>query len=230
MEVYGGTTRVSATTQVVNAIRDAIRNGELKVGDRLPNETELAKTLGVGRSSFREGMRILNAYGVVEIRQGEGTFITNRCAEQIFEFLGFFPDDENLLHLIELRRIIECGSLRLAFQKLTEDDLRQLQELIRSMDTDFSTEKNIRSDRAFHELLIQAADNPLLAQVYAMLSKMQANLMSRLMCYDDVVEDAKQSHQEIAEALIARDEARCIDAMERHLDKVAEYYKQYYAK
>ena len=59
--------RVSAPMQVMRAIRDAIRRGELKEGDKLPPENELAKQLKVGRSSFREGMRLLSAYGVVEI-------------------------------------------------------------------------------------------------------------------------------------------------------------------
>lgn len=75
--------RVSAPMQVMRAIRDAIRRGELKEGDKLPPENELAKQLKVGRSSFREGMRLLSAYGVVEIRQGEGTFIINKTAEQV---------------------------------------------------------------------------------------------------------------------------------------------------
>ena len=81
--------RVSAPMQVMRAIRDAIRRGELKEGDKLPPENELAKQLKVGRSSFREGMRLLSAYGVVEIRQGEGTFIINKTAEQGFD--GFLP-------------------------------------------------------------------------------------------------------------------------------------------
>ena len=70
------TGRVSASDLVVNNIRSKIQRGELKVGDRLPVEADLARELNVGRSSLREGIKILTAYGVVESRQGEGTFIT----------------------------------------------------------------------------------------------------------------------------------------------------------
>ena len=95
MELPKNVGRVTATSLVVNTIREAIQKGKLKVGDKLPNETELAKEIGVGRSSFREGIRILAAYGVVEVRQGEGTFIVNKISEQILEFLGFFPSRQN---------------------------------------------------------------------------------------------------------------------------------------
>lgn len=221
---------VSATTQVVNAIRDAIRNGELKEGDKLPNETEMSKTLGVGRSSLREGMRILNAYGVVEIRQGEGTFIINKCAERVFEMLGFFSDDPTMQYLIELRHVIETGSLKLIYDKVTPEQSRELKELADAIDYSKSTEKNIWADKKFHELLIEITGNPLLIQIYTMLSKMQANLMSRLMCYEDVVEDAGISHHKILDAILAKDEDGCIGAMEEHLDNVAKYYEKYYIK
>lgn len=85
------TGRVSASDLVVNNIRSKIQRGELKVGDRLPVEADLARELNVGRSSLREGIKILTAYGVVESRQGEGTFITDNVASNFFEFIGLFP-------------------------------------------------------------------------------------------------------------------------------------------
>ena len=91
--------RVSAPMQVMRAIRDAIRRGELKEGDKLPPENELAKQLKVGRSSFREGMRLLSAYGVVEIRQGEGTFIINKaCDPAVESYSELLHGDNRYLH------------------------------------------------------------------------------------------------------------------------------------
>ena len=214
---------VSATMQVVNAIKQAIRDGELKEGDKLPNEAEMAKALGVGRSSFREGMRILNAYGVVEIRQGEGTFIINRCAEQVFELLGFFSDDITMKYLIELREIIETGSLKLTYSRITEEQIARLKELADAINYVKPTERNIYVDKEFHVLLIQAADNPLLSQIYTMLSKMQVNLMNRLMCYEDVVRDAANSHHEILQGIVERDEEKAVQAMRQHLVNIKNY-------
>ena len=220
---------VSAAMQVVNAIKQAIRNGELKEGDKLPNETEMSKELGVGRSSFREGMRILKAYGVVEIRQGEGTFIVNRCAEQIFEFLGFFSDDITMKYLIELREIIETGSLKLTYSRITNDQISKLKDLAEAINYSKPTEKNIYVDKEFHKILIEAADNPLLTQIYSMLSKMQTNLMNRLMCYEDVVGDASASHHEILQGIMERDEEKAVQAMRQHLINVKNYYDKYYS-
>ena len=225
---YMGVERVSAPMQVVKAIRDAIRRGELKEGDRLPSETVLANQLGVGRSSYREGMRILNAYGVVEIRQGEGTYIINKCAERVFEFMGFFPEDNtNLRMLIDLRRILEIGSLQLAASKVSRQDIAKLESLVEEMNESISYERNIYLDKSFHELLISLTGNELLVQIYSMLSQMQANLMSQLMCHSDVVHDAKLSHERILNALKDGNVKEVTQAMGEHLDNVASYSEMY---
>ena len=97
--------RVCATDQVVNWVKSEIQSGRLRVGDKLPKEADMAEMLGVGRSSLREGMKILNTYGVVESRQGEGTFRVDHVAKNVFEFLGFLPNQENTAYFLELRRV-----------------------------------------------------------------------------------------------------------------------------
>ena len=123
------TGRVSASDLVVNNIRNKIQRGELKVGDRLPVEADLAKELNVGRSSLREGIKILTAYGVVESRQGEGTFITDNVARNFFEFMGFFPSKENSEYLIELRRVIEVGNIAAIYDRVTPEQYNEIERL-----------------------------------------------------------------------------------------------------
>ena len=124
------TGRVSASDLVVNNIRNKIQRGELKVGDRLPVEADLAKELNVGRSSLREGIKILTAYGVVESRQGEGTFITDNVARNFFEFMGFFPSKENSEYLIELRRVIEVGNIAAIYDRVTPEQYNEIEQLV----------------------------------------------------------------------------------------------------
>lgn len=219
--------RVSAPMQVMRAIRDAIRRGELKEGDKLPPENELAKQLKVGRSSFREGMRLLSAYGVVEIRQGEGTFIINKTAEQVFEFMGFFPDNQNIDKLIELRRILEIGSLQIAAAHISKEDIDKLEAYVEGMVDSNSSERSIFLDKSFHELLIHATGNELLIQIYAMLGHMQSNLMNQLMCHTDVLHDAKASHREILDGLKAGNVDQAVLGMGKHLDRISQYVNQY---
>ena len=120
--------QMGAVGQVVTYVKEAIQAGKYSVGDKLPNEAELAKLAGVGRSSLREGMRILAAYGVVEIRQGEGTFVIDKTAEQFFEFLGYMPST-NFESFIDLRRVIEAGNIVTIYDKLDENDLEELQRI-----------------------------------------------------------------------------------------------------
>ena len=124
------TGRVSASDLVVNNIRSKIQRGELKVGDRLPVEADLARELNVGRSSLREGIKILTAYGVVESRQGEGTFITDNVARNFFEYMGFFPSKENSEYLVELRRVIEVGNIAAIYDRVTPQQYDQLEKLL----------------------------------------------------------------------------------------------------
>lgn len=121
------TGRVSASDLVVNNIRSKIQRGELKVGDRLPVEADLARELNVGRSSLREGIKILTTYGVVESRQGEGTFITDNVARNFFEYMGFFPSKENSEYLVELRRVIEVGNIAAIYDRVTPQQYDQLE-------------------------------------------------------------------------------------------------------
>lgn len=225
-EIGNETGRFGATSQVVNFIRRAIQSGKLKVGDRLPNEGELANTIGVGRSSLREGMRILAAYGVVEIRQGEGTFVINRTAEQFFDFLGFMPNNSTLVSFIELRRVIETGNIVTVYDKLTQGDIVELQALVDRLDSKNGLEACVSADREFHKKLLTLSGNPLMIELDKMIYHMRSELLYRIMCYDEVVRDARQAHQKILDALTARDMLRCIQLVTSHLDTTAEHMRR----
>lgn len=215
--------RQGASSTVVNAIQRAIQTGVIKVGDKLPNEAELAKELNVGRSSLREGMRILSAYGVVEIRQGEGTFVINRTAEQFFDFLGFMPNSSTFLDFVEMRRVIETGNIITIYNKLTPADFKELQGLIDQLEYSNGVNACIEADRAFHHYLLTYTRNSLMTQIDKLIYKMRSELLLMIMCHEEVVEDARAAHQKILEALIARDEARCIKCVGEHMDTTADY-------
>ena len=105
LDGFTATGRTGAVDQVIAYVRYAVKNGTYNVGDKLPNESELAATIGVGRSSLREGMRILATYGIVEIRQGDGTYIIDKTVERFLDFLGYIPSS-NLQDFIDLRKRI----------------------------------------------------------------------------------------------------------------------------
>ncbi len=213
------TERVNATTQVVNSIKAAIQNGELALGDQLPNEADMARELGVGRSSLREGMKILAAYGVVEPRQGEGTFIVDHRARNFFEFMGFFPSKENMDYFIELRRVLEIGNIVTIHDQLTQKELDELDAILVEFERELPVEEYVRLDLAFHRYLISHTQNPMIIQVNNMIEAMRGELLYKLFLDMKVVNDARGAHRIIMKALKARDLDACIDAVAAHIDK-----------
>ena len=220
--------RGSMADQVVKNIREAITSGQWSIGDRLPNEQELAKQLGVGRSSVREGIRILAGYGLVETRQGEGTFVVDNQAEQIFDLFGYRSDAENIRYLNQLRHMLETGCISIIFDVgLQSEQLACLHGLVEDLDKAQNSASAIQADSAFHKTLFSYTQNPLLIQIYAMISKLLHTLMLQLMCRQDVLDDARHSHRKIYDALAAGDRTACLTAMSEHLENVDNYTIRY---
>jgi len=217
--------RVSATMQVVDAIKTAIQSGILKVGDKLPNESELSAELGVSRSSLREGMRILAAYGVVEIRQGNGTFVVNKFAEHVFEFLGFMPTRENIEQMAYLRQVLETGAASIIYDKLTDEQIAEMKALAEKINVNSSLSENIEADRLFHDKLISFTENNILIEVYHMMRNMIDVLMDDLMSKEEVVIAARKSHIEIANALEEKNYSRLYASISEHMGNITQYYK-----
>lgn len=218
--------RVTATMQVVNSVREALASGNFKVGDRLPPEAEMAKSIGVGRSSFREGMRILATYGVVEIRQGEGTYVINRMAEQFLDFMGFLPTDENLIYTLDLRQVVEVGTVMRLYDKLSQEQIQELIQINEKLMVEKNLEKSIRHDVEFHGLLISFSENPLLIQINEMIAKMRTELLRKLFQRPGAASGAAVAHQKIIEGLQLRDRDLCIDAINAHLEETMKDTKE----
>ena len=212
------TKRVNATMQVVNSIKESLQTGELKVGDRLPNEADMANEIGVGRSSLREGIKILAAYGVVEPRQGEGTFIVDNRATNFFEFMGFFPSRENMQYFMELRRVLETGNIVAIYDKLTQEDFDRLEDSVQQFSEELSVEEYVRVDKEFHTILLSHTQNPMLIQVNNMVEAMRGDLLYKLFLNKDIVDVARNGHRKIVDALKARDLAECIKAVTNHIE------------
>ena len=222
------TGRVSASDLVVNNIRSKIQRGELKVGDRLPVEADLARELNVGRSSLREGIKILTAYGVVESRQGEGTFITDNVARNFFEYMGFFPSKENSEYLVELRRVIEVGNIASIYDRVTPQQYDQLEKLVDVFDEEHTIDEYVEADYNFHNTLIEITGNPMLIQVNNMIAQMRRDLLYRMFSHPEIIQDARTSHRAIFNSLKAKDRNACISAVASHISTTRERIKNIY--
>jgi len=211
------TTRLGAVDQVVAYVKGGIQSGDLKVGDKLPNEADLAAMIGVGRSSLREGMRILNAYGLVDIRQGDGTYIDNKSEERFIEILNL-QTTGNYQYLMELRRVLETGSIALVSPKITDLQIEELQELVDMLVPSNDITKVVDADRAFHTKLIEITGNPLIISLNNMIYQNRMSLLLTILTDRAILNDAKTAHQSILDALRTRDVTKCIEAVTNHLD------------
>lgn len=211
----------------VRAIQMAIHEGELKIGDALPSEKELVGRLGIGRSSLREGIRILETIGILEVRHGVGTYVVDNYVQSLLKMLGFSLTGDNLRCFLDARRVLECGSIKLVCDKLSEDSLAELESLAKTLSPSRELADNIANDFLFHSRLVEHTGNPMLKRFYSMIEALLHELMENLMCHDDIVQDARLAHLEIVDALRSGNPVAAGQAMERHLVRVEEYSRSH---
>jgi GntR family transcriptional repressor for pyruvate dehydrogenase complex len=160
------------TDQVLTQIKDSLKKGELKPGDRLPGASELAAKMGVGISSVREAIKMLESLGAVEARQGEGTFVCDTLREgaaNAFEIqLLLLPQTAE--HLSQFRELYETAYTHLAMEKATPEDLQQveavvvaLEEKVRNQTPDALTEAE--DELNFHRSVLYCTHNPYVIKI-----------------------------------------------------------------
>ena len=165
----------SVVQRVINCLTDGIVTGQLKPGDRLPTEPELAASLGVARTSVREATKILAYLGVLESRRSEGTFVMDGFNESMIDpmvygiLIGRGDDFDSLM---ELRELTECGILRLAIRKGAERDCGVLLERLADFEDAVAGKKGpdvnelaFAADEAFHDAVAALCKNELVGKI-----------------------------------------------------------------
>ncbi|HET8601334.1 MAG TPA: FadR/GntR family transcriptional regulator [Segeticoccus sp.] len=154
--------------QVVAQLQELIGSGEWPVGSRLPPEQELGELLGVGRSTVREAVRALSHTGVIEVRQGDGSYVTATSDLSGVLRQGLAASDPG--HVLEIRRALDVEAAALAAERHTAADLRALEGALRTREEAWQQGDPaawVETDLAFHVAVVAAAHNPLLEQLYA---------------------------------------------------------------
>ena len=121
------------TDEAILKIKEMILSGELKPGDRLPPEKELGEALGLSRSSLREAVKALEIIRVLDVRRGDGTYVTSLSPSLLLDALSFVVDvhqDDSVLELFEVRRILEPAAAALATPAITAADIAHLRDLL----------------------------------------------------------------------------------------------------
>jgi GntR family transcriptional repressor for pyruvate dehydrogenase complex len=164
----------SAVDIVVNSIRSLIFQKKLTPGDKLPIETEIAEGLNVSRSSVREAMKILSALGLIEVKVGNGTYVSEKMNSNVYDSFLFslLISNPDLKEIVEFRTIMENDIIELIIKHYDENESereelhKNLDELISLMDTDCSSDILAENDINFHKLLSVASCNLLSERIY----------------------------------------------------------------
>jgi GntR family transcriptional regulator, transcriptional repressor for pyruvate dehydrogenase complex len=156
------------TEAAIEHMRTLITSGELLPGQRLPPEAELAEALGTGRSTVREAVRALVAARVLDVRRGDGTFVTSLRPELLLAGIGAAADllqHGFTLELVQVRRILEPAATAMAATRITDVTLDQLDDCLHLMSTAPSHEELVQYDEEFHHLVATASGNATLASM-----------------------------------------------------------------
>lgn len=164
---------MAVTDSAILRIREMILSGELAPGSRLPPEKELSERLGLSRSSMREAVKALEVIRVLDVRQGDGTYVTSLEPRLLLEALSFVVDlhsDASILEMFAVRRILESEAVAIAAGKIDAEMITRLRELMTSVDPSTGIEGLVEHDLEFHRTIIAAAGNGYLSTLLDSLS------------------------------------------------------------
>ncbi|MFN2578200.1 MAG: FadR/GntR family transcriptional regulator [Pyrinomonadaceae bacterium] len=208
--------------QVVIQVRDMIREGKLRPGDRLPPERELSKRLGISRASLRHGLRFLAAIGVLTSRHGSGTYIADgppaldsEPLRMMAELHRFTPNE-----MFEARKLLEVGLADLAARNASDEHLAVMSEEVAEMYATLDDpQEYLVHDIRFHRAIAAASGNQILAALMNMVSTAMYEQRSATVARATDLKESAEFHRKIYRLIRAgkSDEARA--AMNEHLDR-----------
>jgi DNA-binding FadR family transcriptional regulator len=206
--------RVSAMEAVLSYLRGAIERGEYAIGDKLPSEAELCRTLEVSRPVLREALRALQTMGLTVSRTGKGTFVVASTVEDP-TFGDYAASD-----LLEVRRHVEIPVAGYAARRRTPENLDHLAHLLDRMERETDTTAWVAMDTLFHLAVAEAAQNPVFRRVIEEIRDALARQSAFLNELGGRREQSNREHRAIVEALIDGSENDAVEAMAHHLDRV----------
>jgi GntR family transcriptional regulator, transcriptional repressor for pyruvate dehydrogenase complex len=208
--------------RIVDQIESRIVAGDLKVGDQLPAERELAEQFTVSRTAVREAIKALREKGLVEIRLGRGTFVTNGATGAVRHSLGLLlKSEKGFVHLEEVREILEPEIAALAATRIAPENIAAMTEAVELMETALdNVEIFVEADLDFHLALAEATQNPIIPSLMDSIIDLLREQRKRTGNVEGGLARGQYHHKKILEAVIQRDPLAARQAMQAHLLQV----------
>lgn len=210
----------SVSEEIFDQIKNNILSGELKPGDRITPENELKDLFGVSRNSVRAALQKLIALGLVTVKQGEGTFVSKLSPAIYMNSLMpmLILGDDDMVEMLEFRRMIEIESVKLAVQRAEPKDIKELDSIIENMGNEkYDPKKFAEQDCYFHETIARSTKNSVLLKVYMILKDVL--LLNQIEIQRSIGPSlAFKYHPMILEAIKNRDANLASKIMEKHIN------------
>ena len=196
---------MAVTDAAIVKIKDMIISGELSPGDRLPPEKELSERLGLSRSSLREAVKALEVIRVLDVRRGDGTYVTSLEPQLLLEAMSFvvdLHDDASVLDIFAVRRILEPAATALAAGNMTPETAERLRSMVDAVDETTSVEDLVVHDLDFHRAIADATGNGYLSSLIDGLSSHTTRArVWRGITQENAVARTLAEHRSIVDAL-----------------------------
>jgi len=217
--------------KVAEQIRLMIEKGELKPGDK-PSVIELAERFKVGRSAVREALSALQAMKLIELKQGEGTFVRKLSSSDLLgaNYSALLLGYKQIESLLEVRKLIETSYVSLAAERRGYEDLKQLEDALHKMEEDLdSNTHGEEADWLFHYAIAKAAKNDMLLHIIESISDAMKNNLhaSRIILYkkEGLPEKLLEDHRQIYRAIEKKDGKEAKKILYQHLQEVEDQIK-----
>ena len=221
---------MAVTDEAIEKIKDMIVRGELTPGARLPPEKDLAERLGLSRSSMREAVKALEVIRVLDVRRGDGTYVTSLEPKLLLEAISFvvdLHDDDSLLEIFAVRRVLESHATGLAAQQAGDDDVAALDAEISGVATDTDIESLVEHDVRFHGAIARLAGNDYLASLLDSLTSQTVRArVWRGLTQEGAVERTLAEHRAILDAIADHDMELATSIAQVHIAGIERWLRQ----
>jgi GntR family transcriptional regulator, transcriptional repressor for pyruvate dehydrogenase complex len=214
--------RPSRSVEVAQSLLSYLLSGQLQPGDKIPSERSLVETLGVGRGAVREALKSLTLLGLLEVRQGDGTYLSSTNSSllpQIVEW-GIMLGEQHILDLVEARQEIEVSLAGLAASRRTDSDVDRITAALQAMrDSTGDRERYIEADVNFHIVVADISGNSVLAGVLNNIRTLLRVWTTRVVVDEASIRDSLALHPPICEAIVKGDARAARAAMAKHMER-----------
>ena len=212
--------KASVKDQTLEQLKNYILSGAVRLGGRLPSERALSEALGVGRYSVREALKVLEAVGLVESRVGEGTFLTTNTGASFGRILGLSLATwgGTIIQILDAREMIEAEAARAAAERVSPGQLSQMRQELLLMNSTADVSAYLKADMNFHRRVGQASDNIIISQFISNLIDLLEQALQET--HSDALPTQAEgggTHQDIYDAIEARDAEAASQLMRRHI-------------